>query len=70
MSSSLTTKRLMYVFDDDAPLPTVHRWNLAEGLFLTTIPEYLLSQNNDYHVLSGPLFRSSSRTTFMEQLST
>lgn len=52
MASTVTTKLLTFVFDDDAPMPTVQRWNLADGLFLTSIPPYLLSQNNEYHVLA------------------
>ena len=50
MPSNLTTKLLTYVFEDEALLPAVRRWNLADGLFLRSIPPYLLSQDHEYHI--------------------
>ena len=52
MPSNLTTKLLTNVFEAEAPLPAVKRWSLADGLFLTSIPPYLLSQDDEYHVLA------------------
>lgn len=52
MASTVTTKLLTFVFEDDAPLPTVQRWSLADGLYLSSIPLFLLTQDDDYHVLA------------------
>lgn len=52
MTGTRTTKLLTYVFEVDEPLPKVRRWSLADGLYLSSIPSFLLTQDDDYHVLA------------------
>lgn len=45
-------KLLTYVFERDAPLPEAVRLDLTEGIFIGVMPEYLLSADDDRHVIA------------------
>ncbi len=48
----MVVKRLTYVFEGDLPLPNLRRWKLADGIFLASVPKYLLEQDENYNMQS------------------